>query len=97
MGTCAAPGTGGGSNNTADGGISLGGSGIDFPGSGGTTGTNGGSSGRLTPAGTSKAGCGCRVAQRDDERANWGWLNAALGLGLSTWARRRRQRSSRAA
>jgi len=98
MGTCAAPGSGGGSNNTEDGGISLGGTGIDFPGSGGTTSANAGNSGRLSPTGTSKNGCGCRVGQSDDERANTlGWLSAALGLGLTTWARRRRQRASRAA
>jgi hypothetical protein len=92
-GTCSAPGTGGGSSVGQDGGISFGGSGIDF---GGTT-SSGASSGTGRPSlsAVTQKGCGCRIGQTESERSSartLAWLASALGLGVTSLARRRRSK-----
>jgi hypothetical protein len=101
MGACPLPGTGGASGTAVgpDGGlISSSGSsstGLDFGGNGNASGGTS-QTGRLFPAVPPK-GCGCRIGQTESDRSSsLAWLSAALGLGLTSWTRRRRNRSERA-
>ncbi len=93
MGMCSAPGTGtgGGTSTGVDGGLSFGGSGLDFGGTSSTGGSTGTTRRSLDPV--TQKGCGCRIGQTEGERSRaqtLAWLASALGLGLTSFARRRR-------
>jgi MYXO-CTERM domain-containing protein len=100
-GMCGPAGSGGGITTTIgqDGGLitssggsaTVGGNGLNFGGTSSSTGGTSSTGPRLSPAVPAK-GCACRVGQTSSDRtSSLAWLAAALGLGVTTWARRRRQ------